>query len=353
MSSLNKKRGISLSINTEEASGARSPVVNSSSTIKIQKHIWVKDPKTREKKRLTVHMDEESKQIYLNATPAERRLMLKSLDNFIQGGIGNKKTPTDKYYTKPFVVDFCFKIIKKYLKIKSDDLVIEPSAGAGAWIEYIKRLTSNYELLDIKPDHPEVKKQNFLTYQGELKNIQPYIIGNPPFGRKSSTAIKFIKHSAFLNAKAIAFILPNSFKKPSFRKSFPLQYHLLVEKNIPENGYIYKGKTYNVKSIFQIWVHKPYHRVKPKRYYTNDSYKFVKKAESDIAIRRAGFGVGSVKQTSVEDNTNTNWFIKINQKTDLDNLIIKLNKIKFNKKQNTGALSISKQEIIKKYNTII
>jgi hypothetical protein len=43
-----------------------------------------------------------------------------------------------------------------------------------------------------------------------------HIIGNPPFGRQSSTAIKFIKKSC-LFCNSLSFILPKSFKKDSLK----------------------------------------------------------------------------------------------------------------------------------------
>ena len=59
-------------------------------------------------------------------------------------------------------------------------------------------------------------------------NCKPYLyafqsnlhfIGNPPFGRQSSLAKKFIKHICSCDkTKTIAFILPKSFKKDSLKK---------------------------------------------------------------------------------------------------------------------------------------
>ncbi len=72
--------------------------------------------------------------------------------------------------------------------------------------------------------------------------------------------------------------------------------------------------------------------------------------ECDIAIKRVGFSTGNAKKCDSKDNVNTNWFIKTNNKS--SELITKLNKIKYNIKNNVGAYSISKQDIIKKYNTI-
>lgn len=58
---------------------------------------------------------------------------------------GLKRNTKDKYYTK-------------------HDIIIEPIAGNGSFIEGIKKLSKNYLLYDINKYHA---------------------IGNPPFGRQS------------------------------------------------------------------------------------------------------------------------------------------------------------------------
>ena len=44
---------------------------------------------------------------------------------------GLKRNTIDKYYTKPSVVNQCIKLVKKYINISNNDLIIEPSAGNG------------------------------------------------------------------------------------------------------------------------------------------------------------------------------------------------------------------------------
>ena len=69
--------------------------------------------------------------------------------------------------------------------------------------------------------------KNDLNLNKEIKDLNQncfkkiHIIGNPPFGRQSSLAIKFIKKSAEF-CDSISFILPKSFKKDSLKKHFPL-----------------------------------------------------------------------------------------------------------------------------------
>ena len=262
-----------------------------------------------------------------------------------------------KYYTIEKSVLLCYKAIKNYVKIDKNDLLIEPSAGNGAFIKYISKLSDNDIFYDIKPEHNDIIKRNFLKVKIEdinrdFKNI--HIIGNPPFGNKSSIAIKFIKHSAKLNAKTIAFILPISFNKASFKKAFPTNYHLIYNKNMPDYSFKKNNKIVNIKTTFQIWEKRDYKRRVNKKLIPANWYNFCKKSECDISIRRVGFSAGRAKICEDNDNENTNWFIKINitDKSQLYKKLHMMNKIKYNFKNNVGAYSISKQDIILKYNSI-
>jgi len=123
---------------------------------------------------------------------------------------GLKRNTIDKYYTKSNIVNECIKSIKKYTSISQDDLIIEPSAGNGAFIEQIKTLSNNYKFYDIEPENDNIIKQDFLdlNYDEIIKKYKKkHIIGNPPFGRQSSLAIKFIKKCCEF-ADTISFILP-------------------------------------------------------------------------------------------------------------------------------------------------
>ncbi len=268
---------------------------------------------------------------------------------------GLKRNPIDKYYTNSKIAKLCYQLVKKHLKIKKSDTVIEPAAGKGAFIPYIKKFSRHYRFFDIKPEHPEIEKQNFLKYKGSSGDSSDsglHIFGNPPFGRKSSTAIKFIKHCAALNANSISFILPRSFKKASFQKSFALQYHLVYQKELPEYSFIYNNEPYDVPCVFQIWEKRDYLRKKPVKGVPNSWYQFVKRPDCTLAITRVGFGVGNVRRCTQNDNENTNWFIKVLSSTINASKLQKLNNIRFEKDTNTGAYSISKQDIIEKYNKV-
>jgi len=138
---------------------------------------------------------------------------------------GLNRNTIDKYYTKKSVVDECMKSIENHIEFEKNDLIIEPSAGNGAFINGIKSLTNNYKFYDIEPQNEQIEKQDYLLFDySHINNDNIHIIGNPPFGRQSSLAIKFIKKSCEF-ADTISFILPMSFKKDSMKKHFPLNFH--------------------------------------------------------------------------------------------------------------------------------
>ena len=250
----------------------------------------------------------------------------------------------DKYYTTKDVVKICIKLFRKFIKVNKNDLVIEPSAGNGAFI----KLLNNYKnklFFDIKPEHSDIIKQNFLNFnfKNEINKYNKiHIIGNPPFGKKSSTAIKFIKYSCKF-CDSFSFILPKSFDKYFMKKTIPLNFHLVKSYDLPDNSF-----NLPIKCIFQIWIKKKKFRKIIKKIKTNKNYKFVKKNENPtFAIRRVGSKSGYIYYDYLKKNINTHYFVKLLKKYK------KIKKINFKEKNYTlGANSISKMDIIKKFNKL-
>ena len=269
---------------------------------------------------------------------------------------GLKRKTIDKFYTSSNIVNECMNLIKENLNIKDNDLCIEPSAGNGAFINNIKSLFNHYKFYDIEPEHEEIVKQDYLNYNTKELKLEKYnkihIIGNPPFGRQSSLAIKFIKKSCKY-CDTISFILPKSFKKDSLKKHYPLNFHLIYEYDLPKNAFIVDKKEYDVPCVFQIWVKKDVKREVPKKLIPN-KYKFVKKDEEhDISFRRVGVNAGMIDRETEKKSIQSHYFIKFDIEL-TDTLYKKLEMIVYNCKDNTcGPKSISKQELIKEYNEII
>jgi predicted RNA methylase len=265
---------------------------------------------------------------------------------------GLKRSTSDKYYTKPDVVNHCIELLKKKIKISNNDLVIEPSAGNGSFITGIKEITNNFKFYDIEPDHLEIEKKDYLEVELELDSDSSFskihVLGNPPFGRQSSLAIKFIKKSAEF-ADTIAFILPKSFKKDSMQKHFPLDYHLICQEDLPKKSFLVNDLEFDVPCIFQIWVKKDIPRKLPD-VVAAEGFEFVKKNESpDISFRRVGVNAGVIDTDYAAKSEQSHYFIKFHN-IKLDKIITKLKNIKFTEDNTVGPKSISKQEIIKLYN---
>jgi predicted RNA methylase len=268
---------------------------------------------------------------------------------------GLNRNAIDKYYTKPSVVEWCLDYVKNNIQISKDDLIIEPSAGNGSFIEGIKSLTSNHIFYDIEPECDEIIKQDYLlcdTHDFKDTYSKIHGIGNPPFGRQSSLAIQFIKKSCEF-CDSISFILPKSFKKDSLKKHFPLLFHLIFEIDIPENSFLVNGIEHDVPCVFQIWEKKPYPReITPK--VEPIHFTFVRKTENpDISFRRVGVYAGKIDVKIEEKSIESHYFIKFNNnKTVVENINL-LSSIEYHFNNTVGPKSISKQELIREFNQVL
>lgn len=267
---------------------------------------------------------------------------------------GLKRNTIDKYYTKDSVVELCLNNVKEYITINDNDLIIEPSAGNGSFIEGIKKISKNNLFYDLEPENNEIMKKDYLLYDyNELINNynKIHIIGNPPFGRQSSLAIKFIKKSCDF-CDSISFILPKSFKKDSLKRTFPLNFHLILEMDIPEKGFLVDNIEHDVPCVFQIWLKKDYDRnidkkIEPKGFMFVDN-----NSNPDISFRRVGVNAGKIDM-DISKSVQSHYFIKfLNNKTVDDNIKM-LSKITYNFNNTVGPKSISKQELIKEFNKIL
>jgi predicted RNA methylase len=261
---------------------------------------------------------------------------------------GLARNTIDKFYTKDTVAESCIEAIRQNLVI-GDDVIIEPSAGNGSFISGIRSLSENCIFYDLEPEHEQIVKQDYLEYK-HLDKRKTHVIGNPPFGRQSSLAIKFIKKSCEF-CSSISFILPKSFKKDSMKKAFALRFHLIFEMDLPDKSFLVDGKEHTVETVFQIWEKKDVNRdvvalVEPHH------FMFVKKTENpDISFRRVGVNAGTI-DTNIDKSIQSHYFIKFtNDKTCQEN--IDALKIQFNHNNTVGPRSISKQELIKELNQYI
>lgn len=270
---------------------------------------------------------------------------------------GLNRNVIDKFYTKHNVVELCMNYFKENIIIENNDLIIEPSAGNGSFINNIKSLKCNYKFYDIEPElnFDEIEKQDYLLldiskFKIEFNKI--HIIGNPPFGRQSSLAKKFIKKSC-LFCDSLSFILPKSFKKDSLKKTLPLNYHCIFEIDLPKNSFLVNENEYNVETIFQIWIKKTYDRIVAEKL-VPIHFQFVNKNDNpDISFRRVGVYAGKIDTNIQNKSVQSHYFIKFSNNKSIEDNIYILSTIKFDFNNSVGPKSISKQELIYKFNSLL
>lgn len=262
---------------------------------------------------------------------------------------GKHRITTDKFYTTSETALQCWKEVIPYIKNKNIHLV-EPSAGNGSFVKLLKNHT--FSAFDIDPQYENIEKKNFFDIDLSAIDGPLGFIGNPPFGRQSSIAKKFIKKiTKHPNSLFIAFILPKSFKKESMQKCFPLNYWLVKQMDLPENSFTIDNTQHDVPCVFQIWEKKEKNRkltpVQQPRF-----FKWVKKEENpQFSLRRVGVYAGKIDK-NIEKSKQSHYFIVLNENIDANAFIESYKTIHFPHDNTAGPKSISKSEFTNKINLL-
>ncbi|WP_215229085.1 SAM-dependent methyltransferase [Erythrobacter sp. 3-20A1M] len=181
---------------------------------------------------------------------------------------------------------------------------MEPSAGEGA---FSKLLPPGSLAVDIDPRHPDIIKANFLEV--ELASSDDIVvIGNPPFGRNSSLAVKFFNHAATF-ASTIGFILPRTFQKHSIHKRLDPHFHCVFEEVLHEDSFVFEGERASVPTVFQIWERRSDKRMVVTLPTTHPDFEITTPEHADFAIQRVGSRAGRVHR-DFSASPNAHYFIE-------------------------------------------
>jgi predicted RNA methylase len=251
----------------------------------------------------------------------------------------------DKFYTKKDVALECYNDLKKILDFNNISEVefLEPSAGNGSFLSIIKEPKIGF---DIYPENNEILKCDYLTTDISNflnKKLKTVVIGNPPFGKNSSLAVKFLNKS-FEYSDIVGFVLPKTFKKESIKNRINLSFSCIFEKDLIEDSFFLGEENYSVPCVFQIWVKSDFRQ--KNKYIKNENHiKFTTKEEASYAIRRVGDYAGKIFKEFKEYSNSSNYFI--NCSPDIYTLIAENFKQLNNLAKNTaGNPSLSKQELL-------
>lgn len=268
-----------------------------------------------------------------------------------------RESGLDKFYTIEPVVKRCLNSIESFYNWNNWDMIIEPSAGNGSFL--LKLPPTKRIGIDISPEHSEIIKQDFLTYQPPENLKKILVVGNPPFGRVSSLAIKFFNHSAKW-ADVIAFIIPRTFRRISVQNKLNINFHLKYDEDIPTEPCSFIPSMM-AKCCFQIWEKKEIKRIiidLPSIHEDWDFLDFGPKDDkgqptppigADFAIRAYGGKCGEIAQNNLELLSPKSWhWIKC--KLDKLTLIERFKSLDYSISLDTARQnSIGKKELVKLY----
>lgn len=263
----------------------------------------------------------------------------------------------DKFYTIPSCSKKCIDKICELYDITKWDLIVEPSAGNGS---FLNQIPSNNKIgIDILPEQTNIIKQDFFDYSPPSNKTNILVIGNPPFGRVSSLAIKFFNHSAKW-ANVIAFIIPRTFRKISVQNKLDNMFHLVYDEEIPNNPCSFSPQMM-VKCCFQIWEKKETKRQIINLPTTHADWEFLKLGPKDIngqptpplnadfAMRAYGCNIGEIKIDKLNELRPKSWhWFKLN--IDKKILIDRFNKLDYSNSLNTARQnSMGRAELVALY----
>lgn len=273
----------------------------------------------------------------------------------------------DKFYTIPNYSKKCIDKVVELLELKSTeeldtyfDLIVEPSAGNGSFFNQLE--CKNKIGLDIHPENPNILKMDFFDYMPQsVGNI--LVIGNPPFGRISSLAIKFFNHSAEWS-KMIAFILPRTFRRPSVQNKINKNFHLIYDEDVPSNPCCFTPNML-AKCCFQIWKYKPEERPLIELPTKHKDWIFLSFGpkdkngqptppnDADFAMRAYGSNIGEIKKEKLDELRPKSWhWFKSN--INVNELIDRFRELDYSNSLNTARQnSMGRGELVKLYTDFV
>ena len=117
--------------------------------------------------------------------------------------------------------------------------------------------------------------------------------------------------------------------------------------------FLVDGIEHDVPCIFQIWEKRDSNRI------VNDNLKplhfiFVNKTDNpDISFRRVGVNAGTIDKRIDEKSVESHYFIKFTNGESITDNMNKLSTITYDFNNTVGPKSISKQELIYKFNPLL
>jgi len=272
-----------------------------------------------------------------------------------------RKEGLDKFYTIPSYSKKCIDKVFELHNKSQFDLIVEPSAGNGSFFNQIDY--ENKVGIDISPESEDIIEMDFFDYTPSKQKNNILVIGNPPFGKVSSVAIKFFNHSAKWS-NVIAFIIPRTFRRPSVQNKLNKMFHLTYDEDVSTKPCCFTPQMM-VKCCFQIWEKKDTERPfidLPKHHKEWEFLSFgpidkqgqpTPPIGADFAMRAYGGKIGEIQKMNLQDLRPKSWhWFKSN--IEKDELIHRFNQLDYSDSLNTARQnSMGRGELVRLYSNFI
>ena len=182
----------------------------------------------------------------------------------------------DQFYTKSEIAKKCLDKLSEHVDVNLFDIIIEPSAGTGSFFNLLpvdKRIG-----IDLEPNCEGVIQGDYTDFEPP-PNKRIAVVGNPPFGINSKSAVIFFDHSAKF-ADIIAFIIPRTWKRISIQNRLSLDFELIFNMDLPTTPCCFTPKM-GAKCCFQIWQRTSQPRQKIRQESTHPDFEFLKMGPLD------------------------------------------------------------------------
>ena len=264
----------------------------------------------------------------------------------------------DQFYTNKDIALKCYNKLTELINIDEFDIHLEPSAGSGSFFNIMDETKKIG--FDIEPKKEGIYKMDFFDYRPQ-QDKKYLVLGNPPFGRGSSLAVKFFNKSAEF-ANCIAFIIPRTFKRVSIQNKLNLYFELIYNEDLPITPCCFTPKM-TAKCCFQVWVKKDSKRKKIIYDKTHDDFEFLKHGPKDennqptppkncdFVIKAYGGNCGEIIDTDLKLLRPKSWhWLKSN--IDIKLLKSRFRQLDYSMSKNTVRQdSIGQKELIYLYKT--
>ena len=222
----------------------------------------------------------------------------------------------DKFYTsKPFAKECIEAVFRRYGGDRFD-LLVEPSAGSGSFLHQLPEGIQRVGMA-LSPEDSSIRPGNFFEFSPEDLGDRVLVIGNPPFGRGCSLAIRFFNHAAQW-ASVIAFIVPRTFRRHSVQNRLDLRFRLESDTEVPTRPCVFHPAM-SVKCCFQIWERASSPRAQVRMPTSHPDWQFLAYGPSDgrgqptppegasFAIRAYGGNIGEIRECGLRTLRPKSW----------------------------------------------